>query len=137
ITVWAFLSQVLRDGKEAACQAAVANVVSYCTLTDCAAPSDDTGEYCRARAKLSEEALHELASEIAAEMEQSADEAWLWKGRHAKLVDGFTATMPDTPANQAEYPQQKTQTPGVGLPIFRAVAILSLATGCIADLALG
>ena len=30
IMVWSFLSQVLRDGKEASCQAAVARVVSYC-----------------------------------------------------------------------------------------------------------
>jgi hypothetical protein len=27
--LWSFLSQVLRDGKEAACQAAVARVISY------------------------------------------------------------------------------------------------------------
>ncbi len=27
---WSFLGQVLRDGKEASCQAAVARVVSYC-----------------------------------------------------------------------------------------------------------
>ena len=26
--------------------------------------------------------------------EQQAKPAWLWKGRHAKLVDGFTFTMP-------------------------------------------
>ena len=31
--------------------------------------------------------------------------------------------MPDTPKNQAQYPQQKSQKPGVGLPIARAVAV--------------
>ena len=45
--------------------------------------------------------------------------------------------MPDTPQNQAEYPQPKTQKPGVGLPIARAVAIVSLATACVMDLAMG
>ena len=138
ITVWSFLSQVLRDGKEASCQAAVARVVSYCEQAGLAAPTEDTGDYCRARAKLSEAALHELSNEVAEEVEQEADETWLWKGRyHAKLVDGFTFTMPDTPKNQAVYPQQKAQTPGVGLPIARAVAILSLATACVMDLAIG
>jgi hypothetical protein len=28
--LWSFLSQVLRDGKEASCQAAVARLVAYC-----------------------------------------------------------------------------------------------------------
>ena len=59
---------------------------------------------------------------MARELEDSADESWLWKGKHAKLIDGFTFTMPDTPKNQAEYPQQKAQAAGVGLPIARAVA---------------
>jgi hypothetical protein len=137
ITVWSFLSQVLRDGKEASCQAAVARVVSYCEQAALAAPTEDTGDYCRARAKLSEAALHELSNEVAEEIEQAADENWLWKGLHAKLVDGFTFTMPDTPKNQARYPHPKTQKAGVGLPIARAVAIISLATACVMDLAIG
>ena len=48
IMVWSFLSQVLRDGKEASCQAAVARVVSYCEQAGLAAPTEDTGDYCRA-----------------------------------------------------------------------------------------
>lgn len=138
IMVWSFLSQVLRDGKEASCQAAVARVVCYCQQAGITAPSEDTGDYCRARAKLSEAALHDLSCEVAEELEQAADESWLWKGKHhAKLIDGFTFTMPDTPKNQAEYPHPKTQKPGVGLPIARAVAIVSLATACVMDLASG
>jgi hypothetical protein len=45
--------------------------------------------------------------------------------------------MPDTEENQREYPQAKTQKPGVGFPIARAVAILSLATACVMDVAIG
>jgi hypothetical protein len=135
--VWSFLGQVLRDGKEASCQAAVARVVSYCEHEQIAPPTADTGDYCRARAKLSEAALHELSCEVAGETEAAAEADWLWKGKHAKLIDGFTFTMSDTPANQAEYPQQKSQKPGVGLPIARVVTILSLATGCVMDMALG
>lgn len=138
IMVWSFLSQVLRDGKEASCQAAVARVVSYCETQGIAAPTEDTGDYCRARAKLSERALHELSHDVAKELEQAAESQWLWKGRHhAKLVDGFTFTMPDTPKNQVMYPHPRTQKPGVGLPIARAVAVVSLATACVMDLAVG
>jgi len=137
VMVWSFLGQVLRDGKEASCQAAVARIVAHQQQTDGATPTSDTGDYCRARAKLSEDALHALTVVIAAEVQQQADAMWQWKGRHAKLVDGFTFTMPDTPANQAAYPQHSAQKPGVGLPIARAVAILSLATACLMDVAIG
>jgi Transposase DDE domain len=138
VMVWSFLSQVLRDGKEASCQAAVARVVSYCQQRGLDSPTEDTGDYCRARAKLSAAALRDLSCEVAEELEQAAEPSWLWKDKHhAKLIDGFTFTMPDTPKNQAAYPQPKTQKPGVGLPIARAVAIVSLATACVMDLAMG
>jgi len=137
VTLWAFLGQVLRDGKEASCRAAVAAVITYRELAELPAPTADTGDYCRARAKLSEEALRDLTVEVAEELEQQADPAWLWKGRHAKLVDGFTFTMLDTEANQEEYPQPASQKEGVGFPIARACVILSLAIACAMDLAVG
>jgi hypothetical protein len=137
IMVWSFLSQVLRDGKEASCQSAVARIVSYCMLKGLRVPTQDTGDYCRARSKLSEGALRDVSCEVAEEIEQAAEPKWLWKGKlHAKLVDGFTFTMPDTPKNQAMYPQMRAQKPGVGLPIARAAAIVSLATACVTDLAI-
>ena len=137
IVLWAFLSQVLRDGKEAACQSAVAEITTYCLHPGIQPPTEDTGDYCKARAKLSEAALHELGKEVADELQQRADESWLWKGRHAKLVDGFTFTMPATPKNLAEFPHPRTQKKGVGLPIARVVAILSLATASVMDAAIG
>ncbi|MFV0442099.1 MAG: IS4/IS5 family transposase, partial [Planctomycetaceae bacterium] len=137
VTLWAFLGQVLRDGKEASCQSAVARIASYQLQTGGDVPTSDTGDYCRARAKLSVEALRDLTVEVADELEQQADPMWLWKGRHAQLIDGGTFTLPDTPANQAEFPQPRSQTPGVGFPIVRFCAILSLATACIRDCAIG
>ena len=65
---------MLRDGKEAACQVAVAGIISFCLQVERDAPTSDTGDYCRARAKLSEPALRELSTEIANEAEQQADE---------------------------------------------------------------
>jgi hypothetical protein len=85
IMVWSFLSQVLRDGKEASCQSAVARVVSYYEQAGLGSPTQDTGDYCRARAKLSEAALHELSCEAAEKWEQAADESWLWKGKQFPL----------------------------------------------------
>ena len=51
IVLWAFLGQVLRDRKEAACQAAVAGIISFCLQVGRTAPTSDTGDYCRARSR--------------------------------------------------------------------------------------
>ena len=45
--------------------------------------------------------------------------------------------MPDTPQNQAEYPQSRSQQPGVGWPIARAMAVISLVTAAVLDAAVG
>ena len=137
IVLWAFLAQTLRDGKGAACSSAVADIATYMLQTGQRPPSGDTGDYCRARAKLSLPALRRLVVESARQLENDADASWLWNGLHAKLVDGFTFTMPDTPENQEAFPQQKTQAPGVGFPIARACAVVSLATASIHDVAIG
>jgi hypothetical protein len=100
-------------------------------------PSGDTGDYCRARAKLDLEALRCLTVQTARRLESQADRSWLFHGLHPKLIDGFTFTMPDTPENQAAFPQNPAQRPGVGLPIARACAVLSLATASLCDLAVG
>ena len=144
IVLWAFpsqlrtcLAQTLRDGKGAACAAAVADIATYMLQTGQRPPSGDTGDYCRARAKLSLMALRRLVVESAQHVEREANASWLWKGLHAKLVDGFTFTMPDTPENQAAFPQPAGQARGVGFPIARCCAVVSLATACVCDLAVG
>jgi len=100
-------------------------------------PRGDTGDYCRARSKLNLTALRGLVGEVAEQLQDGADPSWHWHGLHAKLIDGFTFTMPDTPENQAAFPQQKSQRPGAGFPIARACAVLSLATAAIHDLNIG
>jgi len=137
IVLWAFMSQVMRDGKEAACQSAVARIVAYLTKRGRRAPGADTGNYCRARAKLPEGALKELSNTVAVEAQVQAQPEWLWKGFNAKLIDGFTFKMPDTSENQREYPQHTAQKPGLGFPIARVLGVLSLATGCLLDAAIG
>ena len=137
IVLWAFLAQVLKGGKGGACAAAVADIATYLQQTGGPVPSGDTGDYCRARAKLDLAAVRALAVGAARQMEQAADPSWLWHDLHAKLIDGFTFTMPDTPDNQRQFPQQKVQRPGAGFPIARACAVLSLATAAICELNFG
>ncbi len=137
IVLWAFLAQTLRDGKGSSCSAAVADIATYMVQEGQKPPSGDTGDYCRARAKLSLPALQRLVRESSGQLEEAAEKPWLFKGLHAKLVDGFTFTMPDTPENQEAYPQLKNLPGDVGFPFARACAVLSLATGCACDIAIG
>jgi DDE family transposase len=45
--------------------------------------------------------------------------------------------MPDTEANQEDYPQPGSQKPGLGFPVARLVVVLSLACGAVLAVAVG
>jgi hypothetical protein len=137
VVLWAFLAQALQDGKHRSCSAAVENVIAYKQQRGQEVPSGDTGDYCRARAKLSLAALQQLVRQSAQQLENQADESWLWHGLHAKVIDGFTFTMPDTQENQEAFPQLESQPQGAGLPIARACVMLSLATAAVQDINIG
>jgi len=137
LTLWSFIGQVLQDGKQSSCQAAITRAIKYLVEQGRRPPGGDSGEYCRARHKLDASALKHVAVEIAANMSTRNPVHWLWHKKRVKLVDGFTFTLPDTPENQAAFPQANTQEPGIGFPIARACAVLSLADATIGDLAMG
>lgn len=52
-------------------------------------------------------------------------------------MDGTTVTLPDTPKNQADYPQQSMQKPGLVFPISHWGGLLCGATGALLDAAIG
>lgn len=89
------------DGKGASCQIASARNSGYLSANGLQAVDPGTRDYCRARAKLSEETLHALTTTIANEAERLVEPPHLWTSWHAKLVDGSTFIMADTPKNQA------------------------------------
>jgi len=137
ITLWAFLSQVLFKDEQRSCLAAVSRVLVLLVALGREPCEKNSGAYCRARAKLSEPVIRHLTREVAEGCESAVPGKWLWHGRHVLLADGTTASMPDTPKNQAEYPQHVAQKPGFGFPIVRLVVLLSLATAMVRDMALG
>jgi hypothetical protein len=135
-TIAAFLSQVVAS-KDSSCEDAVSRVVAERVAKGRSACSTDTGSYCRARGRLPESALVEVARETGQELDRQAPEEWLWKERRVKIIDGSTAEMADTPENQAEYPQSRTQKKGLGFPMLRMAVLFSLAVGTALDCALG
>jgi DDE family transposase len=136
VTLWAFLSQVLFKDEQRSCVAAVSRVVVLLVALG-KELSDNTGAYCRARAKLPETVIRRLALQVADDCERALPDAWLWHGRQVHLVDGTTVSMPDTEANQEAYPQHTAQPQGLGFPIARMVVLLSLATAMVSGMALG
>jgi hypothetical protein len=135
VTLWAFLAQCLSPSKS--CVSAVARVMVLRISQDQEPCSENTGAYCKARAKLPVSFLEQLTHESADTAEAAAPQPWLWKGRSVYLADGTTASGPDTPQNQAEFPQSRNQKPGLGFPLIRLVVLLSLATGMVAAAACG
>ena len=131
LTIFAFLSQVISEDQS--CQAAVAQVIAHFAMQE-GEISANTAAYCKARSRLPEEALSGLTRESAEQLEGQTPLEWLWRERHVKLIDGSCISMPDTPENQATYPQPDTQTKGIGFPLSRIVAVTSLATGAVLDL---
>ena len=135
VTLWTFLTQVLDS--DHSCRKAVSSLRAFLVSQGQPAVSPDTSNYCKARKRLPLSFIVRLVRKIGELLEEKASSAWLWKGRSVHMVDGSSASMPDTPANQRAYPQPVSQKPGVGFPLARFVAIISLATGAVRDLALG
>jgi len=134
-TLGLFVGQTLSS--DGACQDAVARYLSERTGRGEGPCSLNTGPYCRARARLPVNLVLGLQRAVGARLEQALPERWGWCGRAVKLVDGTTVSMPDTPANQAVYPQHRGQRPGLGFPLARLVGLLGLGSGAVLDWAMG
>jgi hypothetical protein len=135
VTLCLFLSQVLDP--DHSCRAAVARLIVWMSINGRKPCKPDTGSYCDARQRLPLGVVVRLVRRTAREIEGRADDDWLWDGRRVLLVDGTTASMPDTVANQEAFPQSRSQGVGLGFPLVRMVALIALSTGVVRDLALG
>jgi hypothetical protein len=133
-TIWGFLSQVLSE--DHSCRDAVARVIAHQAASGARVCSPNTASYCNARSRLRTEVLRTLAMRTAQELQGGALQEWKWNGRNVFIADGSHVSMPDTPQNQANYPQPVVQRPGIGFPLARLTVLLSLATGACHDLAM-
>jgi len=99
--------------------------------------STHTGAYCRARERLPVEMVCGLVHHTGVLMSAQTPQAWHWRGRPVRMVDGTTVPMPDTPANQAAYPQPRSQKTGLGFPLCRLVGLVCLGSGAVLNAAIG
>jgi hypothetical protein len=135
LTIWTFLYQVLASDQS--CRAAVARLLAFLCVGGEDAGSAKTDPYCKARERLPEKLLADLARRSGGELQRDAPPSELLGGRPIKIADGTTVSMPDTPANQKAYPQPRGQKPGLGFPLLRLVGLIGLSCGAVLDVALG
>ena len=132
VTLGVFLNQVL--SADHSCRGAVARFIAHRLSQGQCPCSAETGAYCQARKRLPEKFFAVVARLVGHALDSKVDTKWLWKGRRVYLYDGTTVMMPDTPENQEAYPQVYNQKPGLGFPIARVGALISLSCGAILNL---
>jgi hypothetical protein len=133
-TIWGFLSQVLSE--DHSCRDVVSRIIAHRVASGLEACSPNTASYCNARARIPTAVLRCLTRRTAQQLQTCLPDGWKWNGRNVFIADGSHVWMPDTPENQAVYPQPLVQQPGIGFPLARVAVLLSLATGACHDLAI-
>ncbi len=133
-TLWGFLSQALSD--DHSCRDTVSRIIAHRAASGLGVCSPNTASYCNARARLPTGVLRTLARRTAQQLQAGLPGGWKWHGRDVFIADGSHVSMPDTPQNQAGYPQPVVQQEGIGFPLARVAVLLSLASGACHDLAI-
>jgi hypothetical protein len=124
---WLFLSQALT--KDGSCRETLQSFLAWLACEKGKTASTNTAAYCKARARLKTRDIEEAHQQVVRRMEDQYAGEGLWRARQVRIVDGSSASMPDTPENQKAYPQPPGQKEGCGFPIMRIAALFSLATG--------
>lgn len=132
---WLFLGQVLSS--DGSCRETLRKFQAWLSQQGSGASSANSSGYCQARKRLQLEAVRAAHEQVVKKISARSSGLGLWLGRVVKVFDGSCLSMPDTPANQRTWPQQKSQKPGCGFPLMRVVAVFSLFTGALLDWAEG
>lgn len=132
-TFWLFLWQILNPG--AACRSAVQRLIAENASVKANKKgaqktiSQNTSAYCQARARLPLRLLLRLGRDLGLDAQRRVATSWQWCGRQVKVVDGTSASMPDTESNQRKWPQPSEQKAGCGFPVTEIIGIFCLHTG--------
>jgi hypothetical protein len=132
-TFWCMLWQCFHPG--ASGREVVRQLQALFRLHGGPALSPEDGAYCRAKKRLPESEFSQALAATARVADAAAPPLSLLRGRPIKVVDGSTATLPDTPKNRAAYPP--LQSPPPNFPLMRLVVLFSLVSGAILTVAQG
>lgn len=119
VVFWTFLCQVLASSS---CRSGVTSVQVLLSRHGKAICSPSTAAYCKARVRIPIRLLLKIHRRLVSGICPR-------RGPRTFVIDGTTLGMPDTPANQAAWPQSRSQKEGCGFPIMRLVGLFDLVTG--------
>jgi hypothetical protein len=134
-TWWCFLWQMLQ--LNVSCRQVVRQLQAMLALEGRPTVDEGTSAYCQARARLPEPLLAAALKLSAQAADHRVVPSQVLQGRVVKVMDGTTLTLPDTPENQAQYPQPSSQKPGCGFPLMHVLVVWSARGAAVLDHAKG
>jgi len=124
-TFWAFFSQVLDS--DGGCKEVVRKFQAYLSLKADIIISSSTGAYCKARQNLHIDGIKEIFQHTANIKPKSSHTSI--ENRRVIVIDGTSASMPDSEENCMEWPLKSNIKPGCGFPVINICALFLLETG--------
>jgi Transposase DDE domain len=134
LTFECFVWQLLNP--HTSCREVVRQVQALLRLSGRAPIEEGDSAYVQARQRLPRERLEKALVATAQSADRRAGSGGQLAGRPVKVVDGSTTQLPDTAKNQRRFPQPSSQKPGCGFPVIRFVALMSLSSGAVLQVAL-
>jgi hypothetical protein len=129
LTFECFVWQMLQPGT--ACREVVRQVQALFRLHGWGPVDPKDSGYIQARQRLPQDRLEQALAATAQAADRRAGASVQLQGRPVKVVDGSTAQLADTRANQKRFPQPASQKPGCGFPVIHFMALFSLNSGAI------
>ena len=133
-TFWCWLWQILQ------CNTSCREVMKQVNLLFALhgrSMDENSSAYCQSRKLILPGLVQRIYLHVAQAAFRWAPEATGLQGRRLKALDGTSARLADTPANQAACPQPQSQNPGAGFPVMKIVALFCVASGAIVGHATG
>jgi hypothetical protein len=132
-TFWCFLWQTLQP--RTSCRAVVRKVQAQSEHQRLRIDESSSG-YCQARKRLPLQRLVECLRRSAESAERIAGRRVPGWDRPIKVLDATSFRMPDTPTNRKTFTYPAGQKKGCGFPVAKALAVLSLASGALLQVAI-
>jgi hypothetical protein len=135
LTFECFLWQMLKP--RTPCREVVRQVQALFRLAGRGLLDEGDSAFVQARLRLPKERLELALTATTQAADSRAGQGGQINGRSVIVADGSSTQLADTPENQKLYPQPATQKPGCGFPVMKFVALMSLASGAVLNVALG
>lgn len=128
-TLYLFLQQILRG---ISCKGVLAGFNLERTSKGIKPISMSTAAFTRAKMRLNEDTIKEIALKSGASLRKKSHE-WDWKGKKSYLIDGTVINLEDTDEIKKEYPLTFANGKPQGQPKLRLLGAFDGATGAFLD----